>query len=706
MSDNASWSADQEMMRKIARESLTQPIKELPTFYQQFIHKSRYARWDYNKSRREDWGETVDRYINFFSGHLERQHNYKISDADLAEVRTAIGELKVMPSMRCLMTAGEALEKENIAGYNCSFVAVDTPRAFDEILYVLMNGTGVGFSVENRYVNKLPEVHEEFHTGDTMINVADSKLGWAKAFKQVIALLYNGEVPSWDVSKVRPAGSPLKTFGGRASGPEPLVNLFNFCVSKFKGAAGRKLTSLECHDIVCKVAEIVVVGGVRRSALISLSDLDDRNMRYAKSGNWWMEEGQRALSNNSVNYQERPGMGSFMREWLSLYDSKSGERGIFSSYASKKSIERLNERHRDRLDRQGIRTGNDGCSNDGRGDGAGDSGGDGGVQFRRRDSREDFGTNPCSEIILRPREFCNLSEVVIRRSDTIKSLKTKVRLATIVGTIQSTLTSFRYLTKEWTNNCTEERLLGVSMTGIMDHPTMNGSEGKKKLSKWLRELREVAIETNEEWAKKIGIENSAAISCVKPSGTVSQLVDSASGIHARHNPYYIRTVRADNKDPLCKFMKDQGFPHEPDFMKPDHTTVFSFPMKAPDNAVMRYDRNAIEQMELWKTYLDDWCEHKPSITVSVKESEWMNVGAWVYENLDDISGISFLPFSDHVYAQAPYQDCTVEEFEEMRTKMPKNVKWEEVSRYEAQDYTSGSQELACSGDTGCEIVDI
>ena len=706
MSDNASWSADQEMMRKIARESLTQPIKELPTFYQQFIHKSRYARWDYTKSRREDWGETVDRYINFFSGHLERQHNYKISDADLAEVRNAIAELKVMPSMRCLMTAGEALEKENIAGYNCSFVAVDTPRAFDEILYVLMNGTGVGFSVENRYVNKLPVIHEEFHTGDTMINVADSKLGWAKAFKQVIALLYNGEVPSWDVSKVRPAGSPLKTFGGRASGPEPLVNLFNFCVSKFKGAAGRKLTSLECHDIVCKVAEIVVVGGVRRSALISLSDLDDRNMRYAKSGNWWMEEGQRALSNNSVNYQERPGMGSFMREWLSLYDSKSGERGIFSSYASKKSIERLNERHRNRLDRQGIRTGDDGKSNDGRGDGTGDTGGDGGIPFRRRESREDFGTNPCSEIILRSREFCNLSEVVIRRSDTIKSLKTKVRLATIVGTIQSTLTSFRYLTKEWTNNCTEERLLGVSMTGIMDHPTMNGSEGKKKLSKWLQELREVAIETNEEWAKKIGIENSAAISCVKPSGTVSQLVDSASGIHARHNPYYIRTVRADNKDPLCKFMKDQGFPHEPDFMKPDHTTVFSFPMKAPDNAVMRYDRNAIEQMELWKTYLDDWCEHKPSITVSVKESEWMNVGAWVYENLDDISGISFLPFSDHVYAQAPYQDCTVEEFEEMKTKMPKNVKWEEVSRYEAQDYTSGSQELACSGDTGCEIVDI
>ena len=684
-----------------------QRIRELPTFYQQFIHKSRYARWDYDLQRREEWGETVQRYIDFFDGHLKKNFNYSLSESELKELRTSIGELKVMPSMRCLMTAGEALEKENVAGYNCSFVAVDTPRAFDEILYVLMNGTGVGFSVETKYTNKLPVIHEEFHPTDTTIVVADSKLGWAKALKQLIALLYNGEVPSWDVSKVRPAGAPLKTFGGRASGPEPLVNLFNFCTSKFKAAAGRKLTSLECHDIVCKIAEIVVVGGVRRSALISLSDLNDRDMRYAKSGNWWESEGQRALSNNSVNYQEKPGMGSFMKEWLSLYDSKSGERGIFSSYASKKSIERLNDRHRIRMDRLGL-LGNDGSGrgdNSG-GDGTGGVGDDSGGDVRRRSPRDDFGTNPCSEIILRSREFCNLSEVVIRRTDTLKSLKAKVRTATIIGTLQSTLTNFKYLTKEWENNCKEERLLGVSMTGIMDNPVTNGSEGKEKLSKWLQQLREVAVETNEEWSDKLGIERSAAITCVKPSGTVSQLVDSASGIHARHNPYYIRTVRADNKDPLCQFMKDMDFPHEPDFMKPDHTTVFSFPMKSPDDAVMRYDRDAIEQMELWKTYLEDWCEHKPSITVSVKENEWMQVGSWVYDNMDDISGISFLPFSDHVYAQAPYQDCDEETYNELLARMPKNVNWEEVSKYEAQDYTAGAQELACAADGGCEVVDI
>ena len=706
MSDTAAWAEQKEMDKKASQAKLAKPIRELPTFYQQFIHKSRYARWDYNLQRRESWGETVSRYVNFFDNHLDKNYSYKLKDDEKAELRESIGELKVMPSMRCMMTAGEALEKENIAGYNCSFVAVDTPRAFDEILYVLMNGTGVGFSVETKYTNKMPVIHEEFHPTDTTIVVADSKLGWAKALKQLIALLYNGEVPSWDVSKVRPAGSPLKTFGGRASGPEPLVNLFNFCVSKFKTAAGRKLTSLECHDIVCKIAEIVVVGGVRRSALISLSDLNDRDMRYAKSGNWWESEGQRALSNNSVNYHEKPGMGSFMKEWLSLYDSKSGERGIFSSFASKTSIERLNERHRTRLDRRGLSDGTGRGVNDRGGDGAGRTGDDSGGDVRRREPRDDFGTNPCSEIILRSREFCNLSEVVVRRSDSLKSLKAKVRVATILGTLQSTLTNFKYLTKEWQNNCQEERLLGVSMTGIMDHPVCNGSEGEEKLRKWLTEMREVAVDTNEEWADKLGIERSAAITCVKPSGTVSQLVDSASGIHARHNPYYIRTVRADNKDPLCQFMKEVGFPNEPDFMKPDHTTVFSFPMKAPDDAVMRYDRDAIEQMELWKIYLEDWCEHKPSITVSVKEDEWMKVGSWVYDNLDDISGISFLPFSDHVYAQAPYQDCDEQGYNELLEKMPKNVNWEEVSRFEAQDYTAGAQELACAADGGCEVVDI
>jgi len=659
----------------------------LPSFYQEFIHKSRYARWDYENKRREEWGETVSRYFEFFKKHLGEKHSFEMEDKEWNDLTKQVTGLKVMPSMRCLMTAGDALEKENIAGYNCSYIAVDSPRAFDEILYVLMNGTGVGFSVESKYTERMPVIHEEFHPTDTTIVVADSKLGWAKALKQLVALLYNGEVPEWDVSKVRAAGKPLKTFGGRASGPEPLVNLFNFCVRKFRVAAGRKLSTIECHDIVCKIAEIVVVGGVRRSALISLSDLNDQEMRKAKSGNWWENEVQRALSNNSVNYQSKPTMNTFMREWLSLYESKSGERGIYSSYVAKKQVERLNDRYRRSSD----------------GDTVGDDGGDGSNSIR--ESRDDFGTNPCSEIILRSREFCNLSEVVVRKSDSRASLSAKVKYATILGTFQSTLTDFKYLTGQWKRNCDDERLLGVSLTGIMDHPVMNGSEGMKKLTLWLQEFREIARQTNKEWAGKLGINSSAAITCVKPSGTVSQLVDSASGIHSRHNPYYIRTVRADNKDPLCKFMKDAGFPNEPDFTKPDHTTVFSFPIKSPDEAVMRYDRTAIEQMELWKIYQEHWCEHKPSITVSVKEDEWMMVGAWVYENIDDISGISFLPFSDHVYAQAPYQDCDEETFNEWVAKMPKDVNWHELAKYEEQDYTAGSQELACSAG-GCDVVDL
>ena len=658
----------------------------LPSFYQDFIHKSRYARWDYAKQRRESWDETVDRYFTFFKKNLKAVNNYEVPEDELQRTKEQVKDLGVMPSMRCMMTAGEALEKENIAAYNCSYIAVDSPRAFDEILYILMNGTGVGFSVETKYTDRLPVVHEEFHPTDTTIVVADSKLGWAKALKQLIALLYNGEIPNWDVSKVRPSGAPLKTFGGRASGPEPLVNLFNFCVRKFQGASGRKLTSIECHDIVCKIAEIVVVGGVRRSALISLSDLNDREMRHAKSGNWWENEGQRALANNSVNYRTRPTMATFMREWLSLYESKSGERGIYSSYVAKQQVEKLNARY------------GNGVGNTTRHNG-GDSRGD------VREPREDFGTNPCSEIILRSREFCNLSEVVVRKSDTYESLEDKVRHATILGTWQSTLTDFKYLTKEWERNCTDERLLGVSLTGIMDHPVLNGSKGEKKLIEWLNNLREVARETNADHARRLGIKSSASITCVKPSGTVSQLVDSASGIHARHNPYYIRTVRADNKDPLCQFMKDAGFPSEPDFMKPEHTTVFSFPMKSPKDAVMRHDRTAIEQMELWKVYQEHWCEHKPSITVSVKEDEWMEVGAWVYDNIDDISGISFLPFSDHVYEQAPYQDCDEETYKEWVEKMPADVDWGELARYEAQDFTAGAQELACSAG-GCEVVDI
>jgi len=645
----------------------------LPTTYQEYIHLSRYARWDYSQGRRETWDETVDRYFEFFTGWLEEKHEYKLENGERVDLENAVKELKVMPSMRCLMTAGPALKKENVAGYNCSYVKVDNQRSFDEILYVLMNGTGVGFSVEEEYTNQLPVIPDELYDTDTTIIVADSKLGWAKAFKELISLLYGGHIPKWDISKVRAAGTPLKTFGGRASGPQPLEDLFTFTINTFRNATGRKLKQIECHDIVCKTAEIVVVGGVRRSALISLSDLNDREMRFAKSGNWWEHNVQRALANNSVNYKEKPDVGTFMREWLSLYDSKSGERGIYNGLSAKRTVEGLNGRY----------FGKDG------------------EPIRRRIAREDFGTNPCSEIILRSREFCNLSECVIRRDDTREHLKEKVRVATILGTFQSTLTEFKYLSREWKRNCEEERLLGVSLTGIMDNPLTNGS--KKGLDKLLEELRDVAYETNKEWAEKLGIPPSAAITCVKPSGTVSQLVDSASGIHARHNPFYIRTVRADNKDPLCNLMKEMGFPNEPDVTKPDHTTVFSFPMKSPKDAVFRMDMSALEQLELWKTYATSWCEHKPSVTISVKEDEWVDVAAWVYENFDSISGISFLPFSEHVYRQAPYQDCTKEEYEEALKTMPKNVDWAELSKYESQDYTISSQELACTAG-GCEVI--
>ena len=640
----------------------------LPTQYQQFIHLSRYARWDYDKKRRETWGETVNRYFDFFQQHLRETCDYDLDNGELEQLKNSVLSLDVMPSMRCLMTAGDALRKENVAGYNCSYIKVDSPRSFDEILYVLMNGTGVGFSVEDDYVNQIPTVAEEFYDTDTVIVVADSKLGWAKALKEMLSLLWTGQIPKWDLSRIRPAGSPLKTFGGRASGPEPLDDLFHFAVNIFKNAAGRKLKALECHDLVCKIAEIVVVGGVRRSALISLSDLNNGEMRHAKSGQWWETQPQRALANNSVNYKETPDIGTFMREWLSLYDSKSGERGLYNSLSARKQVERMNTDEKE-----------------------------------RRQPKDDFGTNPCSEIILRSREFCNLSECVVRGWDTTKSLYEKVRIATILGTFQSTLTNFKYLTREWERNCNEERLLGVSLTGIMDNPLTNGQGDN--LGKLLQKMREIAIKTNEEWADKLGISHSAAITCVKPSGTVSQLVDSASGIHARHNPYYIRTVRADNKDPLCKMMKEAKFPNEPDVMKPKHTTVFSFPMKSPDDAVCRTDVSAIDQLKLWMVYQEHWCEHKPSVTISVKEHEWMEVGSWVWDNFDSISGISFLPFSEHTYRQAPYQDCSANEYNEALKTIPQDVDWSLLSQYEEKDYTAGAQELACSAD-GCEIVDL
>ncbi len=627
----------------------------LPTDYQSFIHKSRYAKYFDNKGR-ESWSETVERYMNNVvrpkAGH----------DSYVDQMRDAILSLDVMPSMRAMMTAGPALDRDNTAGYNCSYLPVDDPKAFDEAMFILLCGTGVGFSVERQFVSKLPEVPELFDS-ETTIVVKDSKEGWAKAFRQLLALLWAGEIPKWDVSKVRPAGARLKTFGGRASGPAPLVELFNFAITTFKNAQGRRLSSIECHDLMCFIGQIVVVGGVRRSAMISLSNLSDDRMRHAKSGQWWETAAHRALANNSVSYTEKPDMETFMREWQALVESKSGERGIFNRQASKV---------------QAAKNG-------------------------RRDANYEFGTNPCSEIILRPNQFCNLTEVVVRATDTIENLEGKVRSATILGTIQSSYTKFPYLRKVWSKNTEEERLLGVSLTGIMDNPLMTSEN--RGLEKTLEHLRSLAVATNAEWADRLGIPVAAAISCNKPSGTVSQLVDSSSGIHARHSPYYIRTVRGDNKDPLTQFMKDQGIPNEPCVMKGDTTTVFSFPQKSPAGAVTRNDMTAIEQLNLWLTYQRHWCEHKPSVTISVRDSEWMHVGAFVYEHFDEMSGVSFLPHSDHTYQQAPYQDCTKEDYEVLLSSMPEKIDWSKLSDYEQEDNTVAMQTMACTGDV-CEVVDL
>jgi ribonucleoside-triphosphate reductase len=635
----------------------------LPTPYQEFIHKSRYARWIEEEGRRENFDETVFRYTNFMTNHVKKNHDFEIPDRDLLDIHDAILSLEIMPSMRAMMTAGPALARDNICGYNCSYIPVDHPRAFDECMYILMCGTGVGFSVERENVDKLPIISDNFSKSDTEINVADSKPGWARAYRELIALLYAGQVPRYNVDGVRPAGARLKTMGGRASGPQPLVDLFNFTIDTFTKAKGRRLYPIECHDIMCKVGEVVVVGGVRRSALISLSNLNDDQMAHAKSGQWWEHEGQRALANNSVAYKNKPEMGTFMREWLALYDSKSGERGIFN---------------REAADKQVARNG-------------------------RRETGYMWGTNPCSEIILRPYQFCNLSEVVVRESDTLESLKKKVRLATILGTLQSTLTDFKYLRKIWRDNTEDERLLGVSLTGIMDHGVLSKTTDSKR---WLEEMRQVAIDTNLKYANMLGIPQSSAITCVKPSGTVSQLVDAASGIHARHSEHYVRTVRGDSKDPLTQFLMDSGVPAEPDITKPDSVVVFSFPMQSPPHAITRTDMSAVEQLELWKLYALHWCEHKPSITVTVKEEEWMDVGAWVYENFDVASGVSFLPFSDHTYQQAPYQDIEPDEYLEWKERMTYvNLDWSRLTDFEREDNTTGSRELACTAGA-CEVVDL
>ena len=627
--------------------------------YQSFIHKSRYARWLEDEGRRETWEETCSRYVDFFK---ERE---QLNDEEGQEIWDAIHALEVMPSMRCMMTAGEALKRDNVAGFNCSYLHIDHPRAFDELMYVLMCGTGVGFSVERNFINKLPEVAETFHKTSSTIVVSDSKLGWASAFRELIAMLYAGKLPEWDMSRVRPAGARLKTFGGRASGPEPLQDLFHFCVGVFQKAAGRKLTSIECHDVCCKIADIVVVGGVRRSALISLSNLSDQRMSKAKSGQWWVDQGQRRLANNSVAYTEKPDFEAFLTEMKNLYESKSGERGLFSRVAAQKIAARNG----------------------------------------RRDATHDFGTNPCSEIILRSNEFCNLSEVVVRSDDTLETLKEKVRKATIIGTLQSSLTDFRYLRVRWKRNTEEEALLGVSLTGIMDHDVLGGKNGMAEspmLATWLEEMRDVSIKTNKEWAEKLGVNVSAAITCVKPSGTVSQLVDSASGIHPRFSKHYIRRVRSDKKDPLAVYMEQAGFPVEQDVMSPS-SVVFSFPVKSPESSTCVKEVGAMEQLALWKTYQNHWCEHKPSVTVYYTDSEYFKVAQWIWDNFDLCSGISLLPTSDHVYQQAPYEDIDESRYEELLAAMPQNVNWEELSQFEKEDNTTGSQELACTGGA-CEIV--
>ena len=644
----------------------------LPTDYQAFIHTSRYARWLEEENRRETWAETVSRYMTKVVVPKTRD------EIVVGDIEEAILGLEIMPSMRALMTAGPALDRDNTAGYNCSYLPVDDPKSFDEAMFILLCGTGVGFSVERQYVSKLPEVPDQLFVAEDVIVVHDSKEGWAKSFRKLVAMLYAGEIPTWDTSKVRKAGAKLKTFGGRASGPGPLEDLFRFTVAMFKGAQGRKLSSIECHDLMCKIGEVVVVGGVRRSAMISLSNLSDDRMRHAKSGNWWEGQGQRALANNSVAYTEKPDMETFMREWLSLVESKSGERGIFSRPASKK---------------QANKSG-------------------------RRNADYDFGTNPCSEIILRPYQFCNLTEVVVRATDSLEDLERKVKLATILGTIQSTYTHFPYLRKIWQKNTEEERLLGVSLTGIMDNLALTGAIDKDAGVAWsfsgdedlslasiLEHLKNVAVATNADWADRLGIPASAAITCVKPSGTVSQLVDSASGIHARHSDYYIRTVRGDNKDPLTQFMKDQGIPNEPCVMKPETTTVFSFPQRSPQGAITRNDMTAIEQLSLWLTYQRNWCEHKPSVTVTVRDHEWLEVGAWVYKYFDEVSGVSFLPHSDHTYQQAPYQDCSEREYLDALALMPERIDWTKLSDYEKEDMTKSSQTFACSSGV-CEIVDL
>jgi len=616
--------------------------------YQEIIAKSRYSRYIPEENRRENWPETSARWIDFFAKHLSDK--LSMTDPIWTTLKSYITNLESLPSMRSVMTAGKALERTNVAAYNCSYLPVDHMRSFDESMYILLCGTGVGFSCEQRYVSQLPSIPAQYPVSTT-ITVEDSKEGWCEAYKQLIANLYEGNVPTWDVSLVRPAGAPLKTFGGRASGPGPLVSLFEYTVAKFKHAEGRQLKPIEAHDIMCKIGEVVVVGGVRRSAMISLGDLGDYDHATAKSGAWWESHGERALSNNSAVYDSKPSIGAFMKEWLDIYNSHSGERGIFNREASQKQA----------------------------------------AKWGRRDYDVDYGTNPCSEIILKPYQFCNLSTVVVQAEDTLEDLKRKIRMASIMGTMQSTLTYFPYLRDIWRENTEAERLLGVSMTGILDNPLLFGAYNEVVLE----ELREEARKTNEYWAKVLGINPSTAVTCVKPEGTVSQLTQTSSGIHTGHSEFYIRRIRQDIKDPLTQFLISQGIAHEPCVMKPDSTVVFSFPQQS--KGLVRNDISAIRHLEIWLKFQRHYCEHKPSITVSVKEDEWLKVGAWVYEHFDECTGISFLPDDGGTYKQAPYEEITEEQFNAMHMPV---IDWSDFVEY--SDNVEGAQTLSCAAG-GCSI---
>ena len=632
--------------------------------YRSFIATSRYSRWLDDEGRRETWIETVTRTTDFFDGHMEKNYKKALPKAFWKEANEAIANHEVMPSMRVLMTAGKALERENVAGYNCSFIAIDDQRAFDEALYILMNGVGLGFSVEAQYTNQLPTVNEHFERTGSTIVIGDSKAGWAKALRELIAMLYQGQIPKINPHNVRPAGARLKTFGGRASGPQPLLDLFDYVVEKFKGAAGRKLTPVECHGIMCKIAEVVVVGGVRRSALISQSDLNDYEMAHAKMGAWWIDNQEYALANNSAVFYKEPTTGELLKFWADLYESKSGERGI--------------------INMEGLRNRTD---------------------APRRDLSQVQGLNPCGEILLRSKQFCNLTEVIVRPDDTLDTLKRKIRIATTLGTVQSSLTDFKYLRKAWKDNCNEERLLGVSLTGQMDHPVLNGRSGMDQLEAWLDEMKQEAVKVNAEVADNMGIPRSTAITTGKQSGTVSQLTDSASGGHKRYRKYYVRTVRGDNKDPITKMMKDIGIPNEPDVTKPDTTTVFTFYVKSPDTALTQEDSTAIEDLNVWLAYKKHWTEHNPSVTINVREHEWIEVVNWVKANWEWVGGISFLPYSDHTYRQAPYQEITEADYHLGVANFPSEIDWTMLSAYELEDTTTGTQTLACSAGS-CEIVDV